>query len=80
MNMNIINLFNQLISREPSLRVSFYLTGGQVIVFSHVKEITMSKGADGNFVSYSIEWHKGFKPSLSTIALDHISAVTAVKE
>ena len=65
---------------EPSFRVTFYMSGGQEIVMTGVKEITVSKTNAGGFASYSIIWHEGRKPALFSITLDHISAVHAEQE
>ena len=64
-----------------SFRVEFYLTGGQVVTTTGVKEFKASKTPEGGFASYSIEWHDvDFKPAMLSLSLDHISAVMVTKE
>lgn len=64
-----------------SFRVDFYLTGGQVVTTTGIKEFKASKTPEGGFASYSIEWHDvDFKPSMLSLSLDHISAVMVTKE
>lgn len=67
-------------SDKPSdngLRVTFFMTGGQNVVTTGVKEITTTKNGEGNFSSYSIEWHEGKKPAFFSLALDHIAGIVA---
>jgi hypothetical protein len=69
-----------LFKSEPSLKVTFYLRGGQEVTTTGVKELSTTKARDGGFASYSIEWHEGKKPVFFSLTLDHISAIVAVKE
>lgn len=78
--MSILSKFRQVFNREQRLKVTFYMTGGQAITTTGVKEITTSKSGDGGFASYSIVWHEGCKPPMFSFALDHIVAIVAVKE
>ena len=78
--MSILSKFKQVFNREEHLEVTFFMTGGQAITTTGVKEITTTKTGEGNFASYSIAWHDGHKPSVFTFALDHIVAIVAVKE
>lgn len=65
---------------KGSMVVSFYLTSGCVVTTRGVKEVTTTKTPEGNFSSYSIFWHDGFKPKVFAFALDHISAIIAGNE
>lgn len=67
-------------SSPSSLIVTFHLLGGQKVVTSGVKSVQTTKAADGSFASYHIEWNEGKAPRFFSLALNHISAITAIEE
>lgn len=64
---------------EDHLTVRFHLLGGQVVTTYHVLIVKATKNPAGGFNSYSIEWHEGFKPSMFSLTLGHISAIEVLK-
>lgn len=78
--MSILSKFKQVFNREQHLEVTFFMTGGQAITTTGVKEITTTKTGEGGFASYRITWHEGHQPPMFSLALDHIVAIVAEKE
>ena len=71
--------FMALFARTKVFTVSFMLRGGQTITLPGVTKITVNKGSDNRYSGYQIEWVTGFQPALFSVALDDVSAVTAVE-
>lgn len=70
-------LFGPGSSMSKSLRVDFYLTGGQVVTATDVKSVTTTQTAEGGFASYKIMWQEGRTPQFFSLSLAHISAIVA---
>ena len=68
-------LFGQ--PRVNSLRVTFFMSSGESIITTGVKEIKTTKNGDGHFDSYSITWHEGKAPAFLSLVLAHIIAISA---
>ena len=57
--------------------VVFHMANGTRVITKNVNTVTMKRdGATGAYSGYEIEWHYGYQPTMFTLSIPAIQAVT----
>lgn len=59
------------------MTVTFYMRGAHAVEVFGVKDLEMTKRADGAYSGYSLTWMTGHAPAFFSLSLNDIVAVTS---